>query len=441
MNNSIKEKKIEVKSKKNNIFLTFGSFFKYFINFIKRFWKILILILLIVVAIVIYKYVSDYLYNKKYKPFEVKMHTYGFDKMYNDSKATSKEKVTKSEAIKLILSSIYNTYDISGFAYETTDKYSNAIWVTYAKKQGIIPDDYITSENENSYITYSDVIQYYIKARIILLKKSLTSDSQSGFSDLSSYNTDLQTYINDAVSSGLIDNSKGKLKANNDITKGQFNEFIIRFVEKYNTIVLNGDKLNVDPSKTPSNADEYPYILFNVDKAVYEKPFSKELADNFLNPIDTYIKKKNYYSQIKEMAEDYYNKILNINYQTINIDDFKNSILKNTSAGASDDEINQYINYVKQHKIKISGTAKAQMPIVYYDGIDYRIRMILNFSVESSDTKENVIFEDLKPVNYSLTKTNYSDKNNLIIDAKLGLVLFSNTLYVDIGPMSQIVVK
>jgi hypothetical protein len=86
-------------------------------------------------------YVSDYNYNKKYKEYEDKINKYGFNKLYNNLSAKSSEYVQRSEAIKVILGSIFNKNDITSFAYQTDEKYDNAIWVKYAENEKIITAD------------------------------------------------------------------------------------------------------------------------------------------------------------------------------------------------------------------------------------------------------------------------------------------------------------
>ena len=420
-----------------NLLIVIKHFFIILFQYIKKYWKIVVVILVLVIIILTLKYIFVYLYNKKYKPYETQMAVYGFDKMYNNGKATSNEKITKSEAIKVILSSIYNVYDISGFAYETNDTYSNAIWVEYAKRQGIISDDSITKDNENSNIEYIDVIKYYLDARAKLLSKPVQYSKEANFFDLKKYNTELQNYINDATENNLIENSKSKLNANKDITKGQFNQFVINFVKQYNTITLTGDKINVNPDKEPSNASEYPYILSNIDKSIYEKAFDNEDSERFANPIAVYQTRKEYYTQIKEWSEYYYNYIINIDYNNITKEKFKTDLSNYIMYGLDNDEVSNYVDYVIAHKIKLSGKATAQLPIIYYDGVDYRIRIKLEFNIENSDIKQNLLFQDLK----NTKAYDYNNKNSLLIDAKLGSVYNQNSIYVYVIPISSLIIK
>lgn len=433
-----KEEKIKKETIKSENKINLKNIFKYILSFIKKYWKIIVSIILVIFIAIISICVHNYFYEKKYRPYEIKMHNYGFDKMYNNGTALSYEKVTKSEAIKLILASIYNIYDANEINFDNTDtSYQNAIWVDYAVKQKIISNDQINSKNEDTNISYLDAIKYYINARAKLLNEPIKSDSEASFKDLKKYSSDMQLYINDAVYNKLIDNTTSSLNAKRDITKAQMNQLLINFVENYNTITVKGDKININPDKQPTNAQVYPYILSNVDKYTYQKPLLYNENNATLNPIDTYIMNKEYYSQIKEFTEIYYNTILNIDYNTITTDYLRNNLRNYVMFGISDEDISNYVDYVKKHALKITGTAKIQLPIIYFDGIDYRARLKLDFNVENGDTKTNIFFMDLNEEN----PCDYSDKKELIIDARLGHVFQQNSLYIYPTSVSSLIVK
>ena len=97
-----------------------------------------IIVAIIIVIVISLGYI---LINKQYSlyyKYKDKMDVYGFSSVYNDGDSNTKDKVTKSEAVKMILSCVYNTPDISGIAMPTDKTYSNAIWVEYAIKPGIV---------------------------------------------------------------------------------------------------------------------------------------------------------------------------------------------------------------------------------------------------------------------------------------------------------------
>ena len=121
---------------------------------------IVAIVVIAVIAVVgVLSYILINLNYSKYEHYETKMKIYGFDRVYDDGSAKTREKVTKSEAIKMILSCVYNVPDIEGIAMSTDKTYSNAIWVEYAKKQGIVGQEEITEENADDIVKYQEVLK------------------------------------------------------------------------------------------------------------------------------------------------------------------------------------------------------------------------------------------------------------------------------------------
>ena len=50
-----------------------------------------------------------------------------------------------------------------------------------------------------------------------------------------------------------------KINGSKKLTKAKLNEMIINYVREYNTITVNGDRININKEKEPSNAYQYPY--------------------------------------------------------------------------------------------------------------------------------------------------------------------------------------
>ena len=74
------------------------------------------------------------------------------------------------------------------------------------------------------------------------------------------------------------------------------------------------------------------------------------------------------------------------------------------------------------------------MPCVYFDGKDYRVRVKLDITVDSSNTKDNLLFGD--------TNVTYNDTQATIyIDAILAKNDTSETLFVVETPISKLIVK
>lgn len=393
----------------------------------------IIIVSILLVGLAVYGIISLINYNK-YKPyigFEETMKTYGFDRVYNNESAKIGESITKSEAIKMILACMFNTSDISGFAKgpEGDDKYENAIWVEYAKFRGIITDSDINKDNAKDKATYIEVIRYLANAKTKILEKELDSAPSMKVKDLDNYKSDEQVAIEDMIANEIITINTKKINGNKHIFKGQMNELISNFAIKYNTITVNGEKVNINEDKMPSNKDQYPYTLASVDKSVYEKEFYIDDENNFKSPKELYTVKKEYYTQIQEIAEGYYDTILNVDYNTINYEDMKDNILQYVLYGT--EGLEEYVNYVKSNKIIIQGKSTVMFPIIYFDGLEYNVRMKLEFDIKNSNTRDNLLYMD--PINSDSTKVKYdNDKYTVYIDAKMGNAIGgSNALYND----------
>ncbi len=392
-----------------------------------------IIVSILLVGLAVYGIISLINYNK-YKPyigFEETMKTYGFDKVYNNESAKTGESITKSEAIKMILACIFNTSDISGFAKEPEgdDNYENAIWVEYAKFRGIITDSDINKDNAKDKATYIEVIRYLANAKTKILEKELDSAPSMKVKDLDNYKSDEQVAIEDMIANEIITINTKKIKGNKHIFKGQMNELISNFAIKYNTITVNGEKININEDKMPSNKDQYPYTLASVDKSVYEIE-NYEFSSDYTNAKDTFKLKKEYYSQIEDTINRYFNTILNIDYTTINKEDFTKSLRGLMLYGVDKDEVEKYVNYVKENKIIIKGTSKVNFPAVYCDGRLYRVRTTLEYEISTSNTSKGIFFGDLD--------AEY-DKNNtkLILDVPVGEAIDNKSLTIFNGSINK----
>lgn len=386
----------------------------------------IIIVSILLVGLAVYGIISLINYNK-YKPyigFEETMKTYGFDRVYNNESAKTGESITKSEAIKMILACIFNTSDISGFAKEPEGdaNYENAIWVEYAKFRGIISDSDINKDNAKDKATYIEVIRYLANAKTKILEKELDSAPSMKVKDLDNYKSDEQVAIEDMIANEIITINKKKINGNKHIFKGQMNELISNFAIKYNTITVNGEKVNINEDKMPSNKDQYPYTLANVDKSVYEIENYIFEEGKYTNAKDTFTNKKEFYLQITDYIERYFDAILNVDYNTINKEDFINKIEPVMLYGIDKEKVQLYIEYVKSNKIIITGKAKVNMPAIYFDGRDYRVRTTLEVDLSKCKTNKNLIFGDNPDadIEYDLNNTKY------ILDVPMGTSMYQD---------------
>lgn len=395
-----------------------------------------IFIAIVVIGILFLGYTLFNVDYSKYEKYEEKMNIYGFSQVYNNGKSNTKEKVTKSEAVKMILSCLYNVSSIDGIALPTEETYSNAIWVEYAIKQGIVSREEVNASNADDKVKYQEVLVwlYNIKAKVL----NIEPDTAANFNikDINAYNADQKFAIYDLLNSKVIIENTKRVDGNRKLYKGKLNELIVNFAEEYNTITVGNARININEDKIPENANMYPYTLASVQKDVYEIPF-KNSNEGIIYPIDYYKDNKEYYGQIKTYVENYYNTLLNVDYNNIKEGDFKRKIKKYVYDEIDDSKLSDYIKYVRDKHIKLTGKATAQLPCVYFDGQDYRVRVKLELKVESADTKDNLIYHDLEA-----GKTTYtSDTITLYVDTIMKKTESSETLYIKEGTINSITSK
>ena len=102
-----------------------------------------------------------------------------------------------------------------------------------------------------------------------------------------------------------------------------------------------------------------------------------------------------------------------------------------------DTVLEEYVEYVKSNHIKLSGEATAQLPCVYFDGQDYRVRVKLEIVIDSSDTDKNLLFYDLEGEDVSYD----DDEITVYIDTKMNKNEGSETLFVKEASISSLLAK
>lgn len=384
---------------------------------------------------------SSMLAKKTNVVYEDKMKTFGFDKLYDNMRAETIEPVTKAEALKLAIAAVFNLDDTPAFGpvyYSTGDndkKNKNDNWVEYAKSQGITKED-LNSDNFNAKATYIDVITYFENCKLKYLKDFPVKDGAVSFKDITSYSAEQQAAIKDMVAYGIITPLSDNLNGNDKIFKGQLNELVVNFAEKYNTLALLGDKVNTDPKIMPSNANEYPYTITTVDKSVYEIPPVKGFG--YMSAKDLYKYKKELLSQVKEWTEAYLNGILNVDYRTITEESLMQKMSPYLIFTPDKSGIALYVKYVKANEIITEGSAKFQAPIIYFDGSAYRIRMKINFEIKHSKTRDNLLYTDwLEGGKITYTK----DRYDMFADYHASNAIGNNNIYMEDLPLYKTILS
>lgn len=396
-----------------------------------------IVVIAVIAVVGVLSYILINLNYSKYEHYETKMKIYGFDRVYDDGSAKTREKVTKSEAIKMILSCVYNVPDIEGIAMSTEKTYSNAIWVEYAKKQGIVGQEEITEENADDIVKYQEVLVWFYNVKSKILQQTPDTEAKVEVKDINAYNADQRLAIYDLINSNVIVTNTKNINGNQKLFKGKLNELIVNFAEEYNTITVADARININDERLPSNVAEYPYTLSGISKDIYELDFINRGANGFILPVDFYAENKQYYAQIKDFAESYYTYLVNVDYNNITVEQMKRRLKKYALQEFDDNVLNEYVEYVKQNSIKLTGTAQAQLPCIYFDGQDYRVRMKIEMKVESSNTDTNLLFNDALSGNIEYKEKEYT----LYADIIMAKNENSDTLFVKEGTIETMLVK
>ena len=407
------------------------------------------ILLVLIVGVFIYKFISNNI-NKTNVDYLSNMKAYGFDQLYDNKTATPEDQVTKSEAIKMVIASMLNENDVTRLieireyiedynetmSQEEVEKkldYKNKLWVEYAELIGVVQKGEVTKENANTQATFLECLVYFANAKTKILNDVLDTKNDLQVKNIESYRVSEQLALNDMIYNEIIENKDDNFKRG--ATKKEFNKLLIDMVIKYNTITVEGEKININKDKEPSNVKEYPYTLASVDKKIYELENYVSDKEKYKNAKDSYADTKKYYYDISSIIQDYMNTILNVNYESFDEKTFKENILNLSFHYEKEEKVDEYIKYVKDNKIKISGNAKVQYPAIYFDGESYRVRVKINYKVENANVKEDLIYKDI-----SKEKVKYEkDEEELIVDVELKKAVANELMYIKINSLKDIV--
>lgn len=377
------------------------------------------------------------------------MKTYGFDVMYDNKTAEPKDIVTKSELIKMVVTSMLNESNIKKIVepseyiqdyqsnmneeqIESKLSYKNELWVNYAVSVGIVPKNTITKDNANDVATYLEALVYFANAKVKILNKILDVQNIPNIKNYDLYSFSEQLALSDMIYNKIISEEVQNL--NNDLTKDVLNKLLIDMVLEYNTITVEDEKININKSKEPNNVDEYPYTLASIDKSIYELKNYVE-NDSYKNAKEIYADTKKYYNAINTLIQEYMNIILNVDYTNLDENEFTNDILDLSFHYENSDNLKAYVEYVKSNKIQLTGSAKVQYPAIYYDGQKYRVRVKVEYKILNAVNKVNLIYGDLKLKDNVIYD---KDEDSIIIDVPIKKSMVSEIMYINLSPLSSI---
>jgi len=224
---------------------------------------------------------------------------------------------------------------------------------------------------------------------------------------------------------GLLENSNSYIPYNESkVSKYMLTYFFYNYFDKFN---LLGDKwgfknypkefkIKTNQVNLPSNYNQYTYIMENIPKEIYEKPFIFSNTNEINTPNECYEKYVKSYYYIARNAIEYYDTILNVDYSTMNIDKFVRDVQANTYRNVNKEEITKYAQYVIDNKIKLKGYGYAVPASVYISGLFAYVRIVIEVEVISADNNKNLLLGDfLSKEDVIYTKANY----NLCFDQEI----------------------
>lgn len=210
------------------------------------------------------------------------------------------------------------------------------------------------------------------------------------------------------------------------ITRYMLNYTILCLQEKYNTYqhemgnyiakFLGQDivELETDISKMPYNYYEYPFIIKGIPKEVYETPYNHSNIYDVHKPIECHPDYFKYTFNLIGNSYHYYDTILNVDYRTINKEDFISKVMR--YGITSRESAAEYVQYVIDNKIILRGKGCAIPGTIMLPQDLLHVRVMVEFEVVSADVRKDLVFGDFSngtgydinhvPVEYN--KSNYN---------------------------------
>jgi len=400
-------------------------------------FSVLLILVLIAACVGIYFGVRYLVITLKYKQYTDKMNEYGYNVLYVNSKATATEEVTKADLIKVVLGSLMNNTDINNIYHlASADVSDEQNWYDYAEDIGAT--EYIANTSLDSKSTRIDAIILATNTLEGIINKEIEqTELKMSESELEKYSEKQKVALSKAVTLGIIKNKNSALSEAN-ILKGELNKLVIGLVEANATIYYKNTSTNAqvsivtDKDKLPANKEDYPYIVDNISKEIYEQGFRNQYAPLFRTPKEVYKTMGYLYGQIDDTLTSYLNDILNIDYETITTKNFLEKIASNVVYEIDESDVEDYVQYVKDNKIKLEGKATALLPIMYDTGEGLVVRTKIIFKVINSDTQYNLLFGDENE------KVKYTgDEIVMYVDVRLGGTFNSNSQLVYIQCLAK----
>lgn len=370
--------------------------------------------------------IKNIVITKKYAYYTERMEWYGYDKLYDNEEATSTDSVMSDEIAKMVAAVLYNETDtsfaeskLSGVEEESLS--INESWLEFAKSIPLVYAKDITFGTKMSKLQVAELIVDGIEK---VYRKDIEVTEQLKEKYRKKYTEDELEIIDKGISIGILENSKSDINKKVKI-KGELNKMLIIASEKYSMVYYNNTyslKNNAtvvtDKEQLPSNADKYPYVIDSISKEIYEIEMPEMLSEISESPKTVYDTYHDEYYYTEKNIAGYFDAILNVDYNTITKEDFEEKIKTYVVYRLDEvfidsqpylEDIEEYVNYVKENHIVLKGKATPLLPIIYSNGSLHFLRCKIEFEVVNSDTNKNLLFWDTDTTYNSNTISVYAD--------------------------------
>ena len=159
--------------------------------------------------------------------------------------------------------------------------------------------------------------------------------------------------------------------------------------------------IQLEESALPSNHRDLTIILDHIPKEVYEYPLyvDPNKDENGIPRDPTFSPKKYWekyifhYDKIYGDMKRYYEILLNVDYRTIEEEQFIKDI-REVCDCPFPERIRKYVRYVKEHKIVIEGKGEPIYGFVYAGALFHTTRGMVDFNIVNADTDKNLLLFD-----------------------------------------------
>ena len=323
--------------------------------------------------------------------YDEKIDLFGFSKIYEECG----DEITKIEALKINFLISKNSTSIED-SFDKNYKYTDEDFISknyiYSNKLKNV----ISETNKDEKITVADELYalYLIeKGRY----KDVNDSNKITLENINDYEEGKKVAIQTMYDNGIIE----KEDFEQVLTKEKSKEIMVKYVYTYKTMCRNLDYEFLKDETNVTSLYKLPFYP-NSNQDAYNIEIKKAEISDYKEPTEIISETFSKYNSINKATKEFLNIVLNINYEDFekedfNIDEYYEKINKFSLFSKS--KIEEYVEYVKQNKIKIEGSGYAIIPVVYYSFGSYYVRAYIDFKISNSNINNNVLMQDIKFIN------------------------------------------